>query len=161
MFAPDVGGWPDAACPGCSMFVDNIGHPSHLHARDVSVALVSLAPLPQLQAYQKRMGWSIPWYSSAGSSFNKDFGITKEDGESPGLSVFLHEGDHLYQTYFTTARGLEMLGSTWSFLDLMPFGRQEEWEDSPPGWPQSAPYQWWSRHDEYKPADQAPHRCCC
>jgi predicted dithiol-disulfide oxidoreductase (DUF899 family) len=73
MYAPTVGGWPTAACPGCSMFIDNLGHPSHLRARDVSFAAVSIAPLANIQAYKKRMGWTIPWVSSEGTEFNKDF----------------------------------------------------------------------------------------
>ncbi len=86
MFAPGVDGWPAAGCPGCSQFVDNLGHLAHLHARDTSLVLVSRAPLANLQRYQARMGWRIPWFSSAGSDFN------------------------------------------------------------------SAPYQWWRRHDEYESA---------
>jgi predicted dithiol-disulfide oxidoreductase (DUF899 family) len=149
MFAPGVNGWPTAGCPGCSFFADQIGHLSHLHARDVSLVLVSRAPLANIQAYKKRMGWTVPWFSSAESDFNADFGLTNEAGEHHGLSVFLRDGDSVFRTYFTTARGVEALGSTWTFLDLTPFGRQENWEDSPKGWPQSAPYQWWHRHDEY------------
>ena len=149
MFAPGVNGWPTAGCPGCSFFADQVGHLSHLHARDVSLVLVSRAPLANIQAYKKRMGWTVPWFSSAGSEFNADFGLTNEAGEHHGLSVFLRDGDSVFRTYFTTARGVEPLGSTWTFLDLTPFGRQESWEDSPKGWPQSAPYQWWHRHDEY------------
>jgi predicted dithiol-disulfide oxidoreductase (DUF899 family) len=149
MFAPGVDGWPQAGCPGCTFFVDQIGHLSHLHARDTSFALVSLAPLDRLLAYRQRMGWDIPWYSSAGTDFNRDFGVTTERGESFGLSVFLRDGDASYRTYFTAGRGVEALGSTWTFLDLTPYGRQETWEDSPAGWPQSPPYVWWRRHDEY------------
>ena len=149
MFAPGVNGWPTAGCPGCSFFADQIGHLSHLHARDVSLVLVSRAPLANIQAYKKRMGWTVPWFSSADSDFNTDFGLSNEAGEHHGLSVFLRDGDSVFRTYFTTARGVEALGSTWTFLDLTPFGRQESWEDSPKGWPQSAPYQWWHRHDEY------------
>ncbi|MEO5912779.1 MAG: DUF899 domain-containing protein [Luteolibacter sp.] len=149
MYAPTVGGWPTAACPGCTMFIDNLGHPSHLHARDVSFAAVSIAQLENIQAYKKRMGWEIPWVSSAGTDFNYDFEMTTAEEEEHGLSVFMRDGDKIYRTYFTTGRGLEALGSNWTFLDLTPFGRQEEWEDSPPGRPQSAPYQWWRRHDEY------------
>jgi predicted dithiol-disulfide oxidoreductase (DUF899 family) len=150
MYAPDVDGWPAAGCPGCSFFTDNVGHLAHLHARDTSFVLVSRAPLTQLEAYRERMGWDIPWFSSAGSDFNEDFGVTTAEGEMFGLSVFLREGDTVYQTYFTNGRGVEALGSTWTFLDLTPYGRQEEWEDSPPGWPQTPPYQWWRRHDEYR-----------
>lgn len=149
MFAPDVDGWPDAACPGCSSVADNICHLAHLHARNTSLVFVSRAPLANIQRYQKRMGWTIPWFSSAGSDFNKDFGLTTKDGETFGLSVFLREGDNIYRTYFAAGRGVEALGSTWTFLDLTPFGRQEEWEDSPEGWPQTPPYTWWRRHDEY------------
>lgn len=149
MFAPDVHGWPSAACPGCSMVVDNIGHLAHLHARDVTLVLVSRAPLANIETYRARMGWTVPWYSSAGSDFNADFGLTTDDGETFGLSVFLRDGDRLYRTYFTAGRGVEALGSSWSFLDLTPYGRQENWEDSPDGWPQTPPYEWWRRHDEY------------
>jgi predicted dithiol-disulfide oxidoreductase (DUF899 family) len=149
MFAPGVEGWPTAGCSGCSMVVDQIAHPAHLHARDVSFALVSRAPLSRIQPYQKRMGWSIPWYSSSDSDFNDDFGVTTPKGETFGLSVFLREGDSIYRTYFTNGRGVEALGPVWTFLDLTPYGRQEDWEDSPEGWPQTPPYEWWRRHDEY------------
>ena len=150
MFAPDVSGWPEAGCVGCSWYADNIGSLSHLHARDTSLVLVSRAPLPNILAYKKRMGWHLPWYSSAGSDFNVDFGVTSADGESSGTSVFLRDGEQVFHTYFTSGRGDEMLGSFWAFLDLTPLGRQETWEDSPPGWPQSPPYEWWRRHDEYE-----------
>jgi predicted dithiol-disulfide oxidoreductase (DUF899 family) len=150
MFAPVVEGWPEAGCPGCSFFVDQIGHLSHLYARDTSFALVSRAPLANIQHYQKRMGWTVPWYSSSRNDFNVDFGVTSEAGETFGLSVFLRDRNNVYRTYFTSGRGVEALGSTWTFLDLTPLGRQEDWEDSPDGWPQSAPYEWWRRHDEYK-----------
>ena len=153
MFGPNQ----DAGCDGCSMFTDQIGHLAHLHARETSFALVSRAPIAKIEAYRKRMGWTIPWYSSFESDFNVDFGVGPEtpqpdvyqEGESFGLSVFLRDGDDVYRTYFTTARGVEALGSVWTFLDLTPLGRQEEWEDSPAGYPQTKPYQWWRRHDEY------------
>jgi predicted dithiol-disulfide oxidoreductase (DUF899 family) len=149
MFAPGVDGWPDAGCDGCSMVVDGLPHLAHLHARDTSFALVSRASLPQIEAYRARMGWDVPWYSSEGSGFNVDFGVTRDDGEYFGLSVFLRDGDDVYRTYFTEGRGVEALGSVWSFLDLTPLGRQETWEDSPEDYPQTAPYAWWRRHDEY------------
>jgi predicted dithiol-disulfide oxidoreductase (DUF899 family) len=150
MFAPDVDGWPSAGCPGCSFFVDQIGHLAHLYARDTSFVLVSVAPLANIEAYKRRMGWTIPWFSSHGTDFNKDFGVTTDEGETFGLSVFLRDGDKIYRSYFTTSRGVEALGPTWTFLDLTPFGRQETWEDSPAGYPQTPPYEWWRRHDEYK-----------
>jgi predicted dithiol-disulfide oxidoreductase (DUF899 family) len=147
----------EVGCDGCSMFVDQIGHQAHLHARDTSFALASRAPIEKLEAYRKRMGWSLPWYSWFGTDFGVDFGTSPEtpqdgtyqDGESFGLSVFLREGDEVHRTYFTSQRGVEALGSVWTFLDLTPLGRQEEWEDSPAGYPQGPPYEWWRRHDEY------------
>jgi predicted dithiol-disulfide oxidoreductase (DUF899 family) len=149
MFAPGVCGWPDAGCEGCSWYTDNIASLAHLHARDTSLVLVSRAPLPNILAYRTRMGWTLPWVSSAGTDFNVDFGVTTPDREISGTSVFLRDGSEVFHTYFTTGRGDEMLGGFWAFLDLTPFGRQETWEDSPPGWPQSPPYEWWRRHDEY------------
>jgi predicted dithiol-disulfide oxidoreductase (DUF899 family) len=152
MFAPGVEGWPSAGCVGCSMFVDQIGHLAHLHARDTSFALVSRAPLPNIEAYKRRMGWTVPWFSSSASDFNVDFGITTHDGETFGLSVFLRDRDSVFHSYFTNRRSVEALGSIWTFLDLTPLGRQETWEDSPAGSPQTSPYQWWRRHDEYQDA---------
>jgi predicted dithiol-disulfide oxidoreductase (DUF899 family) len=156
MFGPNQ----DVGCDGCSMFVDQIGHLAHLNARNTSFALVSRAPIAKIEAYRKRMGWAIPWYSSFESDFNVDFGVGPEkpqvgayqDGESFGLSVFIRTGDDVFRSYFTTHRGVEALGSVWTFLDLTPLGRQEEWEDSPPGYPQTKPYAWWRRHDEYEDA---------
>ena len=145
MFGPE-----DAAgCSGCSWVVDSMGHVAHINARDTSRVLVSRAPISTLSAFKARMGWSVPWYSSSNNSFNQDFGVSTDSGERFGLSVFLRDGKRIYRTYFTTGRGLESLGSHWSYLDRTPLGRQEQWEDSPAGWPQSEPYSWWRRHDEY------------
>jgi predicted dithiol-disulfide oxidoreductase (DUF899 family) len=149
MYAPGVEGWPSAGCPGCSMVVDYLGPLSHLHARDTSLALVSRAPLANLESYKRRMGWKIPWFSSDGIDFNDDFGVTTAEGETFGLSVFLRDADEAFHTYFTTDRALEVIDNNFTLLDWTPLGRQEEWEDSPHGWPQSAPYVWWRRHDEY------------
>ena len=110
---------------------------------------MSLAPLASLQAYRERMGWDVHWVSSANTTFNVDFGITTPQGENHGLSVFLRDGAQIFRTYFTSSRGLETVGTIWSLLDLTPLGRQEQWEDTPQGRPQSPPYQWWRRHDEY------------
>jgi predicted dithiol-disulfide oxidoreductase (DUF899 family) len=153
MFGPNQ----DVGCDGCSMFTDQVGHLAHLHARDTSFALVSRAPSDKIEAYRQRMGWTIPWYSWFGGDFGVDFGTSPEkprvgeyqDGENFGLSVFIREGDAVFRTYFTTSRGVEALGSVWTFLDLTPLGRQEVWEDSPEGYPQTKPYEWWRRHDEY------------
>ena len=151
MFAPGVNGWPDAGCPGCSMFVDNIGQftPVHLKARGISLAMVSRAPLANITAYQKRMEWPHRWVSSANNTFNVDFGMTTDQEERHGLSVLLQKDGAVFRTYFTSQRGSEALGNIWGFLDATPYGRQESWENSPDGWPQAAPYQWWRRHDEY------------
>jgi predicted dithiol-disulfide oxidoreductase (DUF899 family) len=154
MFGPNQ----DVGCDGCSMFVDQVGHLAHLHARNTSFALVSRAPIAKIETYRKRMGWTIPWYSSFESEFNVDFGVgpatpqqgVYQDGESFGLSAFIRDGDDIFRTYFTTHRGVEALGSVWTFLDVVPLGRQEEWEDSPTGYPQTKPYVWWRRHDEYR-----------
>jgi predicted dithiol-disulfide oxidoreductase (DUF899 family) len=154
MFGPNQ----DVGCDGCSLFADQVGHLAHLHARDTSFALISRAPIEKIEPYKRRMGWTLPWYSSFRSDFNVDFGVSPEtpqegvyqDGESFGLSVFFRDGDEIFRTYFTSRRGTEALGSTWTFLDLTPLGRQETWEDSPEGWPQTPPYEWWRRHDEYE-----------
>jgi predicted dithiol-disulfide oxidoreductase (DUF899 family) len=131
------------------MFIDQVGHLAHLHARDTSFCLVSLGPLASLEAYRRRMGWTVPWVSSAGTEFNADFGVSTPKGETFGLSVFIREDARIYRTYFTAGRGAETLGPVWTLLDLTPLGRQETWDAAPAGTPQTAPYTWWRRHDEY------------
>ncbi|MCW3043365.1 MAG: protein of unknown function thioredoxin family protein [Actinobacteria bacterium] len=146
MFGPGS----ERPCEGCSSFTDNIGNLAHLNARDTTMALVSRAPQSQIQPLRQRMGWSLPWYSSNESDFNSDFGVTTEDGDERfGLSVFLRDGDDVFRTYFTSSRGVDRLRLDFNLLDLTPLGRQEAWEDSPEGWPQTPPYQWWRLHDEY------------
>jgi len=122
--------------------------PGHLHARDTSLALLSRAPQAEIAPFRERMGWAVPWFSAAGSDFNDDLGLSL----GFGLSVFLRDGASVFRTYFTDGRGVEALGSIWTFLDLTALGRQEEWEDSPEGRPQSPPYRWWRLHDEYEDA---------
>jgi predicted dithiol-disulfide oxidoreductase (DUF899 family) len=139
----------DHFCDGCSLVIDQISHLAHLHARNTSFAAISRAPLKKIEKHKKRMGWTVPWYSSFNSDFNSDFGVSTEKGESFGLSVFIRDGSTIYRTYFTNGRGVELLGSVWTLLDLTPWGRQENWEDSPKGWPQTPPYEWWRFHDEY------------
>jgi predicted dithiol-disulfide oxidoreductase (DUF899 family) len=136
-------------CTGCSSFTDNIGSLAHLHARDTSFALMSRAPFAELDAYRRRMGWDLPWYSSFGSDFNAVLGLTVDGRETFGFNVYLRDGDDVYQTYSTAARGVDRLRFDFNVLDLTPYGRQEEWEDSPAGWPQTPAYSWWRRHDEY------------
>ncbi len=156
MFGPD----DDEGCRGCSMTVDNTGHLAHLHDRDTSLVLVSRAPLSKLLPFKTRMGWSVPWYSSHASRFNQDFGMTVDGEEKSGVSIFLRDGDDVYRTHFTSGRGDEQLGSVWSFLDLTPYGRQETWEASPAGWPQTPAYDWWRHHDRYE-RPQSAKTCCC
>jgi predicted dithiol-disulfide oxidoreductase (DUF899 family) len=150
MFAPGVDGWPSAGCRGCSFFVDSIGQLAHLHARDTSFALVSRASPAIIEPYKQRMGWTVPWYSAEANDFNVDLGLSYDGRETFGLSVFLCDGEHVYRSYFTSGRGVEGVGNIPGLLDLTPLGRQEEWEDSPAGWPQTPP--WWRRHDEYEQA---------
>ena len=137
---------PDSPCEGCSMFVDQFGHTAHLNARDVTRVVISSGPLAQTLPYRERMGWSVPFYSAANSELFDDLG----HNELFALDVFLRDGDDVYRTYMIDGRGTEKLGSVWSFLDITPFGRQEAWEESPAGTPQSDPYVWWRRHDEYE-----------
>jgi predicted dithiol-disulfide oxidoreductase (DUF899 family) len=118
---------------------------------------VSRAPIGKIEAYRQRMGWEVPWVSSFGTDFSHDFGLGPkqpqpdqyQDGEDFGLSAFIRDGGEIFRTYFTNRRGVETLGPVWTLLDLTPLGRQETWEDSPEGYPQTEPYKWWRRHDEY------------
>jgi predicted dithiol-disulfide oxidoreductase (DUF899 family) len=126
MFDPS---WDDG-CPSCTNLVNNF--PSRLtglHESNTSLVLVSRAPFSKLESYKTRMSWDVPWFSSFDSDFNYDFGVTDEDGEKPGVSVFLHEGDDILHSYSTTGRGVDILLGTYNYLDLTPLGRQEEWEE--------------------------------
>lgn len=129
MFAPE---W-DAGCRSCSAFLDQIGHLAHLKARGTTFAAVSRAPYLRILPFKARMGWTLPWYSSYGSDFNQDFEVTLEHegelSERPGVSCFLRDRDRVFHTYSAYERGLDGLGSTTTFLDLTPLGRQEEWEE--------------------------------
>ncbi len=145
-----AGGEP---CGGCTMFTDQLPELAHINARDTTVALVSTAPQDQIAAYKQRMGWDVPWYTVVGEEFQRARGTT----EYFKLDVYLRSGDRAFLTYETRSRGVEALGSVWTFLDLTPLGRQEEWEDSPEGRPQSPPYQWWRLRDEYEQEAAGSH----
>ena len=146
MFDPS---WDDG-CPSCTHLLQNAGHFPHLHEKDTTFAVVSRAPLPKLEAYKRKMGWTVPWYSSYGSDFNYDFHVTMDEsvapvefnyrskaeweatgrtvyleGEQPGISVFIREGDEIFHTYSTFARGVEMFSPAVQYLDITPLGRQE------------------------------------
>jgi predicted dithiol-disulfide oxidoreductase (DUF899 family) len=158
----------DKGCMGCTGYVDSLGDLSGLADRDTSFAVISRAPLEKLEAYKHLRGWDIPWYSSYDSDFNYDFHVTfdasvvpimnnyrnaaeleqvgmgipadDQPSEGPGLSVFFRIGDEVYHTYSAFARGVEGLTDDYSLLDVTPYGRQEDWEDSPAGWPQRPTY---------------------
>ncbi|MDQ2811555.1 MAG: DUF899 domain-containing protein [Actinomycetota bacterium] len=127
---------PDDYCPGCTHFTNNVAGLAALAGTDVSWVTVSNMPLAQIEAYKARMGWTMPFVSSHGTTFADDCGA------SGGfmLSVFLRDGEDIYRSYSTTARGVDRLLFANNILDLVPYGRQEEWEDSPPGWPQHPTY---------------------
>jgi predicted dithiol-disulfide oxidoreductase (DUF899 family) len=129
---------PDAYCPGCTWFTDGVpsAAPAALADRGITWVTVSNMPLAQIEAYKARMGWTVPFVSSHGTSFADDCGA----GGGFMLSVFLRDGADVYRTYSTTARGVDRLVFVNSILDLTPYGRQEDWEDSPPGWPQRPTY---------------------
>jgi predicted dithiol-disulfide oxidoreductase (DUF899 family) len=127
---------PDEYCPGCTHFTNNVVALATLAKNGVSWATVSDMPLAQIQTYAARKGWTVPFVSSHGTSFAHDCGT---DGGFL-LSVFFRDGDQVYRTYSTTARGVDRLLFVNNMLDLVPYGRQEDWEDSPPGWPQGPTY---------------------
>ncbi len=163
MFNPETAGpqstWTtDAACYGCSFWMDNFnGITIHLNHRDITIAAVSLAPYAKLAAYRKRMGWTFPWYSSAGSDFNYDYKVSftpeelkagkveynyrltsMSESEEQGISVFFKEDGRIYHTYSTYQRGIDMLNVAYHYMDLVPKGRDEE-----------GAFEWLRRHDEY------------
>lgn len=151
-FEPGVFGWPDHACRGCSMVADQVAHVSHLNARDTTLVFASRAPQPEIARLKARMGWNIPWFTIT-DGFDADFGVD----EWHGTNVFIRHDGGVFRTYFIKSRGDEQMGGTWNYLDITPLGRQEVWEDSPPGYPQTPTYKWWNWHDSYV-ADAAPDR---
>ena len=149
MFGPRVEGWPEKGCVGCSFVADQISHLDHIHARDITFAMVSVAPLKQIQTLRERYEWKRwRWYSGP-AEFNRDLDVSDEKGNSFGLNVFYRHGSDVYRTHFVARRGLEAFGTAWSFFDVVPLGRQENWQDAPAGSPQGDPYVWWRRHGEY------------
>ena len=151
-FEPGVHGWPEHACVGCSMVGDHVAHVAHLNARDTTLVFVSRAPQAEIERLKARMDWKMLWYTIS-DTFDADFGVD----EWHGTNAFIRDGDDVFRTYFINNRGDEQMGSTWNYLDLTALGRQEEWEDSPEGYPQTPPYKWWNWHDEYNnaPSDQS------
>jgi predicted dithiol-disulfide oxidoreductase (DUF899 family) len=144
-FEPGVVGWPEHACVGCSMVADQVAHPAHLNARDTTLVFASRGSQGDIKRLKARMGWEfIPWYTIT-DDFDKDFGVD----EWHGTNAFIRDGDRVFRTYFINNRGDEQMGGTWNYLDITALGRQEEWEDSPKTYPQTAPYEWWNWHDQY------------
>lgn len=144
MYGPD---W-ESPCPGCSRRMDDVGHLAHLHARQTTFVAVARAAYPTLVALRRRKRWPLPFYSCGESDFNLDMGVTVNGDEDFGISVFFRDdAHHIYRTYFTNGRGVEPAGFR-ALLDMTPYGRQEEWEDSPKGWPQSPTHGWGSERDE-------------
>jgi predicted dithiol-disulfide oxidoreductase (DUF899 family) len=141
---PGVHGWPEHGCVGCSLMADHIGNLAHLNARDTTLVYASRASQAELARVKTRMGWDIPWYGIT-DGFDVDFGVD----EWHGTNAFIRDGDRIFRTYFINGRGDEVFVNTWSFLDMTALGRQETWEDSPEGYPQSPPHEWWNWHDEY------------
>jgi predicted dithiol-disulfide oxidoreductase (DUF899 family) len=151
-FDPDVNGWPERGCRGCSFGADQVAHLAHLNARDTTLAYASRAPQAEIARLREEMGWEQPWYTLT-DDWDRDFGVD----EWHGHNVFIREGDDVFRTYFVDKRGDEALGTTWSYLDLTPLGRQEKWEDSPEGYPQTQAYVWWNYHDAYEEATPFSH----
>lgn len=143
-FEPGVHGWPDHACPGCSMLADQVAHLAHLNARDTTLVFASRGTQSDIARLKDRMGWAMPWYTIT-DTFDVDFDVD----EWHGTNAFIRDGDRVFRTYFVNNRGDEAMGSTWSYLDITALGRQETWEDSPSGYPQTPPYDWWRWHDDY------------
>jgi predicted dithiol-disulfide oxidoreductase (DUF899 family) len=127
---------PDQFCPGCTAFTNNVTDLATLAEDGVSWATVSEMPLAQIEGYKAHQGWTLPFVSSRGTSFAQDCGV---DGGFM-LSVFLRDGTDVYRTYNTTSRGVDRLMFLHNILDLCPYGRKQDWEDSPAGWPQHPTY---------------------
>jgi predicted dithiol-disulfide oxidoreductase (DUF899 family) len=141
-FEPGVEGWPEHGCKGCSLVADQVAHLAHLNQRDTTLVFVSRGSQADIARVKQRMGWEIPWFTLT-DDFDKDFDVD----EWHGHNAFIREGDRVFRTYFINSRGDEAMGSVWSYLDMTALGRQEEWEDSPEGYPQTKPYEWWIWHD--------------
>ncbi|OBF98649.1 hypothetical protein A5790_02630 [Mycobacterium sp. 852002-51152_SCH6134967] len=147
---PGLPGWPDHGCVGCSLMADHVPNLAHLNARDTALVYVSRATQPELQRMKAKMGWDhIPWYTilpGKDAAFDEDFGVK----DWHGTNVFIRDDENrVYRTYLVNGRGDEVFVNTWNLLDVTPLGRQEDWEDSPEGYPQGPPYEWWRWHDTY------------
>ncbi|MCX4097011.1 DUF899 domain-containing protein [Nocardia sp. alder85J] len=128
-------------CPGCTGFTSQFTRLEFLGNYDARFVIVTQGPIDEALAYRRRVGNRMPWYSTANSSFGAD--VDAPPGGGFGVNVFLRDGDTVYRTWHTNGRGTEQLSHTFALIDLLPYGRQEEWQDSPEGWPQSPTYSRW------------------
>ena len=130
-------------CPGCTGFTSQFWKLEFLEEYDARFVIVTQGPIEEALAYKRRVGNAMDWYSTAGSSFGSDMGAPPGGGF--GVNVFLRDGETVYRTWHTDGRGAEQLSHTFPLVDLLPYGRQEEWQDVPEGWPQAPTYShWWS-----------------
>ena len=130
-------------CPGCTGFTAQFWKLDFLDDYDARFVIVTQGPIEEALAYKKRVGNAMDWYSTDGSSFGAD--MDAPPGGGFGVNVFLRDGDTVYRTWHTNGRGVEQLAHTFPLIDVLPYGRQEEWQDVPAGWPQSPTYsRWWS-----------------
>jgi predicted dithiol-disulfide oxidoreductase (DUF899 family) len=127
---------PDSFCGGCTNFTNNVTNLGSINERDITFVVASDMPLAQMKGYWAEKGWTVPAVSSRGTSFSDDC----DAGGGFGLNVFLRDGDEVYRTYHTNGRGVDRLLYDHNIMDIVPFGRQEAWEDSPAGWPQHPTY---------------------
>lgn len=149
---PGLGDWPDHGCVGCSLMADHVGNLAHLNARDTTFVYASRGPQSDIARMKARMGWDVPWYTMLPDdqgAFDVDFGVDQWHGTNAFIRWPDEGRDRVYRTYFINNRGDEAFVNTWSLLDMTALGRQETWEDSPEGYPQTAPYEWWRWHDAY------------
>ena len=129
-------------CPGCTGFTSQFTRLEYLDAYDARFVVVTQGPIDEALAYAAKVGNRMTWYSTANSPFGEDVGAPKGGGFQ--VNVFLRVGDTAYRTYNTQGRGTEQLSHSFPLIDLLPYGRQEEWQDSPDGWPQSEAYSGWN-----------------
>ncbi|MEV6139959.1 DUF899 family protein [Nocardia sp. NPDC051990] len=129
-------------CGGCTWFTSQFTRLGFLDNYDARFVIVTQGPIDEAIAYQRRVGNTMAWYSTANSTFGTDVGAPP--GGEFAVNVFLRDGDKVYRTWHTNGRGVEQLSYSFALIDLLPYGRQEQWQDSPEGWPQSPTYSRWS-----------------
>ena len=132
----------DWQCPGCTGFTSQFTRLDFLDNYDARFVIVTNGPIAEALAYKARVGNKMDWYSSSDSTFGAD--VDAAPGDGFGINVFLRDGDTVYRTWHTDGRGTEQLGHSFALIDLLPWGRQEEWQDSPDGWPQRPTYSGWA-----------------